>query len=451
MKPTFSAVIVLIAAIATGAQYGQCQQPMTPRTGMYSPAPAGAYGYAVMPRYGYAPTGLAGFSQSAYIVPLPDASASGLMPVPVPGAEDAGSFLSEDSYQDCGPPLFWVEAEAMVLMSSSVYVPALVTTGPNTQTQAQAGVLGQSGTSILFGNDDTGDGVRVGGRIHFGIWRDECSVRAFAGNFMYITQKSESFSAASDVGGNPILARPFINANTGLQASQLVAYPGIVSGSVTASVTTDVIGGEFYSRQLIWEGFGNRLHMVGGYQFSRIEDGLTVQNSLVSLDAGFLGGIGVTLDAFDTFAVDNEFHGGTLGLLLDIDDGPFSWRFLGKVAFGNMRQAVHIRGQTTVVDVGGGTTITPGGLLAQPSNIGSFDQNEFAVIPEATFTFGCHLTDQIDLRFGYTFIYWSRVMRAADLVDTTVGLPQPAARPAVQFRSSDYWVQGLNASVEWRF
>ncbi len=61
-----------------------------------------------------------------------------------------------------------------------------------------------------------------------------------------------------------------------------------------------------------------------GYQFSRINDSLAVSNHLVSLDPAFLGQIGTTLDAFDSFRAENEFHGLALGLKYVTDLGPWS-------------------------------------------------------------------------------------------------------------------------------
>ncbi|HET7719587.1 MAG TPA: BBP7 family outer membrane beta-barrel protein, partial [Acidimicrobiales bacterium] len=63
---------------------------------------------------------------------------------------------------------------------------------------------------------------------------------------------------------------------------------------------------------------------------------------------------------------------------------------------------------------------------------------------------------------GYTVLYWSSVVRPGDQVDLLVnasqipsnllptGLVGPA-RPAVLFRDTDFWAQGVNLSLEVRY
>jgi Putative beta barrel porin-7 (BBP7) len=118
---------------------------------------------------------------------------------------------------------------------------------------------------------------------------------------------------------------------------------------------------------------------------------------------------------------------------------------------------VDIAGSTFVAVPGTATTETAGGLLTQPSNIGGFEHDEFAVVPE----FGVNLKYQIscclEASFGYTLIYFSDVARPGDQVDLRVDprqITDPAAAtpfPAFNFADSDYWVQGINAGLELRF
>ncbi len=59
---------------------------------------------------------------------------------------------------------FWVKHDSL---------PALVTTSPVGTPQDEAGVLGQPGTSVLFGNQNVNGAVRPGGRVMGGIWLDD--------------------------------------------------------------------------------------------------------------------------------------------------------------------------------------------------------------------------------------------------------------------------------------
>ena len=99
------------------------------------------------------------------------------------------------------------------------------------------------------------------------------------------------------------------------------------------------------------------------------------------------------------------------------------------------------------------------GLLAQSTNIGEYERDEFSVIPEIGFTGGYMLTERVKLTAGYTFLYWSRVVRPGDQIDLEVnpelipsdtvvgdGLP---AHPQFVFRDTDIWAHGLNVGLEY--
>ena len=101
---------------------------------------------------------------------------------------------------------------------------------------------------------------------------------------------------------------------------------------------------------------------------------------------------------------------------------------------------------------------TLGGLLAQPTNIGRYAFNDFAVAPEGTLNLGFQLTDGIRVFGGYTFMYWSNVTRAGEQIDLVVNGTQiggqplvGAARPAFVQRQNDFWAQGVNVGAEFRY
>jgi hypothetical protein len=107
-----------------------------------------------------------------------------------------------------------------------------------------------------------------------------------------------------------------------------------------------------------------------------------------------------------------------------------------------------------------GNTAVQGGLLAQPGrNIGTYEQQEFAMIPELGGTIGYQLTERLKLNVGYTFLYWSNLIRPGDQIDTTVNtnLMPPVIPgntflgPAFEIRETDYWVQGLSVGGEYRW
>lgn len=131
------------------------------------------------------------------------------------------------------------------------------------------------------------------------------------------------------------------------------------------------------------------------------------------------------------------------------------------MALGDAHQEVRIAGSTVFTDPVGNSVRQPGGLLALPTNMGSYSRDKFAVVPELGINVGRQLTDHLRVYVGYNLLYWSSVVRPGDQIDFVVNptqLPTPAgpgvlvgpARPAFSFRDTDFWAQGVNLGVEFR-
>ena len=76
--------------------------------------------------------------------------------------------------------------------------PPLATSSPTGPPQDDAGVLGEPGTSILFGGTDLTDGGRSGGRFTAGYWLGPCDTDAITVTYMGFQDATDSFSASSD-------------------------------------------------------------------------------------------------------------------------------------------------------------------------------------------------------------------------------------------------------------
>ncbi len=120
------------------------------------------------------------------------------------------------------------------------------------------------------------------------------------------------------------------------------------------------------------------------------------------------------------------------------------------------------------MDINGGTTVTvagvppvasAGGLLALGGNIGHHSRDEVAVVPELDLKLAYQVTPRLKASVGYTYLYWSDVVRAGNQIDPTVNpaLIPPAvaasvpARPAFAFQQSSLWVQGINLGLEFSY
>ena len=139
-------------------------------------------------------------------------------------------------------------------------------------------------------------------------------------------------------------------------------------------------------------------------------------------------------------------------------DGPLSWSTMAKVAFGNMNQEARISGSSTTTIPGAGADTSQGGLLALPSNIGRFDQDEFAIVPELNVSVRYNVSNNFQVLLGYSFIYWSEVALSGDLIDLNVNPTQiggdlvgEAAPSQPALKSDGFWYSGLSVGGAIRF
>jgi hypothetical protein len=344
--------------------------------------------------------------------------------------------------------------------------PELVTVSPPLTPQSAAGVLGQPGTEVLFGGGQFTNDLRSGGRLVIGSWLDDCRTYGMEGEYFGLGQDTFDFQRQSN--GDQILARPFFNVLTGRQDSELVAFPGLINGSIDVQGSSELHSagarlrlnldrqgtgscGSSYSGAGC--GDGTRLDLLVGYRFLELDEGLTFREDLVSTDPLRPA----TFDIRETFGTRSDFHGGEIGLEWQYDRCRWSLEMLAKIALGNCHQVVTIDGSTTITSLGIPATY-PGGLLAQRTNIGRFARGQFVVVPEVGVTLAYELTESLKASFGYSFVFVSDVVRPGDQIDTGVNpdlLPPEAVpfsgplQPAFAFHGSGFWAQGLGFGVEY--
>ncbi|MBN2473528.1 MAG: BBP7 family outer membrane beta-barrel protein [Pirellulales bacterium] len=339
--------------------------------------------------------------------------------------------------------LWWTQGSA---------VPPLVTTSPQGTTRDQAGVLGQD-TSILFGDTGLTGESRSGGRIAMTWWMGPARRTGIEGSYFGLGSASTLYRAAST--GDPILARPFFNIGEGEQDARLITFDGLVTGSVAVDATTELQGVEVLLRRSFFRQQASHTDFVFGYRFGRLDDGLLISESTVSTDPLT---VGTTFDLFDQFDTENRFHGAELGVIWERKTRRWTWEVLMKLALGNTHSRVFIDGSTTTTAPDTDPVVTSGGLLALPTNMGVYDDNHFTVMPELGITVGYDLTRRLRATFGYTLFYWSRVARPGDQIDFDVndsqfsgGTLSGAPRPEFSWVPTDFWAQGLNFGLEYRF
>jgi Putative beta barrel porin-7 (BBP7) len=370
----------------------------------------------------------------------------------------------------CGPPgRFWISGEWIYWTARGQDIPALVTTSPNGLARGTAGVLGLPTTSTLFGGNRVNDDWRSGLRLNAGMWLDECQRFGIEGNFFFLGQSNTEGRFGSTDGSNTI-TRPFYNTNLarndaqlvsfGRNDAQLVSLPGVLAGFVTPRATSDLIGGGVNFVRNICCDPCSRTDILLGYRYLNLRDEVTINEDLTAL-AGSNVAPGTRFLINDRFRTENQFHGPVIGLNYERRFGHFFLGIRPSVALGVTNTVVNIDGSTTIITPAPNSTSTvyPGGLLTQSSNIGRYSSSNFSVVPEIGVRLGVQVTEHIRAFASYNFLYWSNVARAGDQIDLRVNTTQIAppqalqgtAYPQFNLNKTGYWVQGIGLGLEVRY
>lgn len=356
----------------------------------------------------------------------------------------------------------WWRAEYLHWWTEGMDVPPLVTNSPAGTAQAPAAVLGEAGTGILFGgreiNDDSVSGLRTRG----GFWLTRQGAFAIEGEFFQLREQDDGINVGSD--GTNIIGRPFFDITNGRETAQLISFPNLVSGSLSVGSKTDLNSVLINGRASLCpvhggacDGCGqpDRVDWIVGYRYLDLDDRVSFSENLNSLVPAAPGTIAIS----ESFQTSNEFNGLQLGVVYQANFRRAWLESMLRVAVGNNTQKVRINGTSSITEAGVTDNFT-GGLLAQRTNIGNYERDEFTMIPEIGLTFGLRVTDWMYATVGYTVLYYPSVVRAGDQIDTDVNpnllAPETAPfvgalRPRFRYIESDYWAQGINLGAEFRF
>ena len=413
----------------------------------------------------------------AIVVP-DDGPAKPMETLPIPSPSSGGNGNATACIDDCcwasgnfcGPPgRFWASAEYLLWWVKGSSLPPLVTTGPANATQVPPpGALGGNGTTVLFGGDPNNNGPVSGGRFTVGGWLNQGQTFGMEGSYFFLGSRSNNFTASSSgAPGSAVLARPFFDVSTGLPNSELISFPGVAAGTVNVQSTSQLQGaGANMLCNLCCSCNdvcnpcqpGYRVDFIGGFRYLDLSESLLIVETTQILPASPVFP-GETIRAFDQINTRNQFYGGQIGIRAE------AWR---QRCFANITGMVALGDTHQTVDINGFTTFTPplagfggrGDVLAQPSNIGHYTRDVFSVVSEVNFNLGYQVTDHVRVFAGYSFLYWSNVVRPGDVIDSRVNStrtpgsllpPSGPAAPSFAFRNSDFWAQGINVGVQARW
>jgi Putative beta barrel porin-7 (BBP7) len=337
----------------------------------------------------------------------------------------------------------------------------------------QAGNVGPTGTIIPAqgqGNPDlagtTGAefsyGFFTGGRIAGAYEWCDCESCGIEASLFFLPKISTDFTVGSE-----FVTRPFSDAVTGLETGLIVAFPTLSTGSVHIVANTQVWGAEVNAYKNIIDDpivAGIRLAVLAGFRYMEVDEDLSVQSitsfnqNLVNFPT-FTSFSGNTIQVNDKFLTRNQFYGGQVGVNIRAFGDLGNFDFIVKLGLGTNDEEINITGNQVRTTPAGITTVSNGGLLALPSNIGIFKKDQFTIIPEVDLNWSIPLYHNLSLNLGYDFIYFNRMVRAADQIDRDINpflIPNfgtsftvnPLGRPKVPFFQSAYYTHGFNVGFE---
>jgi hypothetical protein len=199
-----------------------------------------------------------------------------------------------------------------------------------------------------------------------------------------------------------------------------------------------------------------------GYRYLSFSDNLSINENLTVTNPNNPNFIpqGTNILLFDRFGGKNQLNALDWGITGEYRRGPWEVNGCAKLAVGYTDQALDITGGTVILSPPAVPTTNIGGLLAQITNVGHFGRHEVSVVPEIDLKLKYRITPSLAVSAGYTFLYWTRVVRGANQIDLTVNsnLIPPAVnpgtgpnRPAFEFNRTDLWAQGLSLGLDFRY
>jgi hypothetical protein len=365
----------------------------------------------------------------------------------------------------CSGPItrLWGSVEALYwhMNNASIAVP-LVTANPNA---ASIGALNEPGTRILFGSGSGANsnfGWFTGGRVTAGGWLDKDQRFGLEGSGFLFENRTILFGASSagSVSGGQVLSIPF-------NATQPFGINPAGPTSLNSGGGPNTIGATLASR--LWGAEANgvvsiynskTLHVAGlvGFRYLDLQESLNLSDSFYDPTSG------LTINTSDYFATRNQFYGGQLGARVGWNWSRFTLEATAKVALGDNVQTLSIQGGTNVPAGAFGLpgSATPGGVFAEPSNMGHFHRNVFAVVPEGQLKLGFALSQHISTFVGYNFLYLNNALRPGNQLNANINPTQNAfyvppgtlsgpASPLAAFHNSNFWAQGVSGGIEFKF
>lgn len=337
-------------------------------------------------------------------------------------------------------PGWWGGMDYALFWRKERYYPALVTTSVAGTEQDNAGVLGLSTTSILFGDDRVGHSPVSGLHADIGVWMTRTI--GFGTSVFSTGNEKKGFTVSSNSSGSPILARPFFNVVSAAQDAELLSFPTVSgNGGVDIQTANRAWGIDLFAR---YRRPGTRhmeFDLLAGGMFTQLFDNFDLSSRTTVSSVQTL--------RTDMFHCRNNYYAGLVGFDIQWFGQSIVLNVVGKVGLGNMIETVKIEGNTRT----GGNTFN-GGLLALPTNIGPHTRRTFETVSMLNARARYQLCRGIFASVGYDLIYWPKVALAGEQMDLNVNTSQQnggtlsgASAPLFSLHNKDFWAQGATAGL----
>ena len=381
-------------------------------------------------------------------------------PTAILGSPDAGAPVIDFRPTNNGNRI-WGGSEYLQWWVKNAPLPVpLVTTGDPAvgfPLVNSAGAIDQPSTRVLFGGSNPSFGAFSGMRFTLGGWFSSDRVFGIEGTGFLLERRTNTFAAGSNALGNPPLYLPAFNVQTGAERAVAIADPlrGF-AGDVFVTSTLQLWGAELNGVVSLWRRPGLEVTLLAGFRYADLTENLNLHNTTNDLL------FNNTTVLNDHFGTRNQFYGSQLGSRVSWQRDRLSVDVTGKVALGMTHEVVQIQGDISQGGPGAFAPGTfPGGLYAQPTNIGRRTSNQFTVLPAVELKVGYQITSRMRAVAGYDFMYWNQVVRPGSQIDRNINasqspifgggalLGQPSPSPL--FNRTDFWAHGANVGLEFRY
>jgi hypothetical protein len=309
-----------------------------------------------------------------------------------------------------------------------------------------AGGVNDPNTIVMFGNQrvhhDGQFGIRGTGQIAF----DDMNVDVIELVGMYLPRQSQTATFAANPNGISAVALLFNDVSGGVPGvSSAFPVVGFVNGTflqgggVIVDTYSEMWGAEFnLSHRLTPRHSPFYGEVMIGYRHQGLREGMSITAITPSTGTAFE----------DTFKTTNLFNGAQFGARAGAEWWHLSIMGTAKAAFGVTDMTVNIEN----TNFGTGTP----SLYVQPSNFGRTGTSRFGFVGELGATGTWAITPNVSLSAGYNYLYWNRVVRATNQIDTNLNLNQQNGQPDPGFpirrdQRSEFWAHGIVTSLEFSY